>query len=154
LPRKGNEGAQIRRLEIRLAHNNPVRFIHFGTSGGSVAKSVPTAATTPAQSTDQSAPLLFKIGDATITPVGFVDLTNTRSTANVGTGLQTNFTAIPYGNTPQGRVIEDNFTAANSRVGLRVDTKVKDLTLLATGRVILLVVSVTPPSTRRSRVIA
>jgi len=136
LPRKGNEGAQIRRLEIRLAHNNPVRFIHFGTSGGSVAKSVPTAATTPAQSTDQSAPLLFKIGDATITPVGFVDLTNTRSTANVGTGLQTNFTAIPYDNTPQGRVIEDNFTASNSRVGQRADIKVKDVNVSAAGRVI------------------
>src|SRR5215813_15042310 len=30
----------------------------------------------PAQSSDQSAPLQFKIGDATITPVGFMDLTN------------------------------------------------------------------------------
>src|SRR5215471_17062449 len=81
-------------------------------------KAPPTAATTPAQSADQSAPLLFKIGDATITPVGFMDLTNTWRSTNVGTSLQTNVTAIPYGNTPQGRIIEDNFTAANSRVGL------------------------------------
>ena len=130
---KGNEDARIRRFVIRFAHKNLVRFIHFGTSGGSAAKSAPAAATTPAESADQSSPLQLKIGDATITPVGFMDLTNTWRSTNVGTRLQTNFAAIPYGNTPQGRVIEDNFTAAMSRVGLCVDTKVKDVTFSATG---------------------
>src|SRR5215475_11218637 len=99
-----------------------ILFVLF-TSGRLEAqsqKAPPNAAATPAQSADESAPLLFKIG-AAITPVGFMDLTNTWRSTNVGTGLQTNFAAIPYSNTPQGRVIEDNFTAANSRVGLRVD---------------------------------
>jgi hypothetical protein len=131
---KGNEDAQIRRLDIRLAYKNPVRFVHFGPSGGSVATSAaPAPATTPAQSADQSSPLQLKIGDATITPVGFMDLTNTWRSRNVGTSLQTNFAAIPYGSTPQGRVIEDNFTAAISRVRLRVDTKVKDVTFSPLG---------------------
>jgi hypothetical protein len=86
------------------------------------------AATAPAQ--EPTSPLQIKIGDATITPVGFMDLTNTWRSTNAGTSLQTNFGSIPYLNTPQGHVTENNLTNANSRVGLRVDTKVKDWNVL------------------------
>lgn len=84
-----------------------------------------------AQSSDQSSPLQFKIGDATITPVGFMDLTNTFRSTNSGTSLQTNFGSIPYNNVLQGRLTEDNFSAANSRIGFRVDAKVKNVYVLA-----------------------
>src|SRR5271154_5523327 len=40
-------------------------------------------------------PLQIKIGDATIMPVGFMDLTNTFRSTNAGTSLQTNFGSIP-----------------------------------------------------------
>ena len=59
-----------------------------------------------------------------------MDLTNTWRSTNAGTSLQTNFGSIPYLNTPQGHVTENNLTNANSRVGLRVDTKVKDWNVL------------------------
>jgi hypothetical protein len=91
----------------------------------------PAAATTPPQSADQSSPLQIKIGDATITPVAFMDLTNTWRSTNSGTSLQTNFGSIPYLNTSQGHLTENNLSAANSRIGLRVDTKVKDVNVLA-----------------------
>jgi hypothetical protein len=95
-----------------------------------------TTATEPqptafAQSPDQSSPLQFRIGDATITPVGFMDLTNTFRSTNSGTSLQTNFGSIPYNNVLQGRLTEDNFSAANSRIGFRVDARVKEVNVLA-----------------------
>src|SRR5438105_15020917 len=68
-----------------------------------------------------SSPLQIKIGDATITPIGFIDLTNTYRSTNAGTSLQTNFGTIPYNNTVHGRLSEDKFSAANSRIGSRVD---------------------------------
>jgi hypothetical protein len=52
-----------------------------------------------------------------------------RST-NGGSGLGTNFGSIPFNNTTAGRLSETRLTAQNSRIGLRVDTKVKDLSVL------------------------
>jgi len=83
-----------------------------------------------AQAPDQS-PLQFKIGEATITPVAFMDLITTFRSTNAGTSLQTNFGSIPYQNTPQGRLTEVNISAANSRIGFRVDAKVKNVNVLA-----------------------
>jgi hypothetical protein len=77
-----------------------------------------------------SSPLQFKVGDATVTPVGFMDLTNTYRSTNAGTSLQTNFGSIPYLNTPAGRLSEDKFSAANSRIGFRVDAIAKGWNLL------------------------
>jgi len=96
----------------------------------------PTASTTPAaaqakQTTTPASPLQFHIGDATITPVGFMDITNTFRSTNSGTSLQTNFGSIPYNNTlPQGRLTENKISAENSRLGLRVDAKVRGANVL------------------------
>ena len=70
-------------------------------------------------------PLQIKIGDATIQPIGFMDLTNTFRSTNAGSSLQTNFGSIPYTNTVPGRLTEDKFSAANSRIGFRVDAMAK-----------------------------
>jgi hypothetical protein len=75
-------------------------------------------------------PLQIKIGEATIIPVGFMDLTNTWRSTNAGTSLQTNFGSIPYNNVVAGRVTEDKLSAANSRIGFRVDAKVKGWNVL------------------------
>jgi len=83
-----------------------------------------------AQSGTETSPLQFKIGDATITPVAFMDLTNTYRSTNAGTSLQTNFGSIPYNNTIQGRLTENKLSAANSRIGFRVDTKYKGYSIL------------------------
>lgn len=84
----------------------------------------PAASPAPEQAAaDQTSPLQIKIGDSTITPVGFMDLTNTWRSTNAGSSLQTNFGSIPYNNGVPGRLTEDKFSAANSRIGFRVDAK-------------------------------
>lgn len=75
-------------------------------------------------------PLQMHLGEATITPVGFMDITNTWRSTNAGTSLQTNFGSFPYNNTVQGRLTEDKWSAENSRLGLRVDAKVKGANVL------------------------
>jgi hypothetical protein len=82
------------------------------------------------QAAEQSSPLQLKIGDATIIPVAFMDLTNTYRSTNAGSSLQTNFGSIPYNNVLAGRLTEDKFSAANSRIGFRVDAKVKDANIM------------------------
>jgi len=66
--------------------------------------------------------LQLKIGDATITPVGFMDMTSVTRSTNPGTGIGTNFGSIPYGNTQLGSLTESRLSIQNSRIGARVDT--------------------------------
>jgi hypothetical protein len=72
-------------------------------------------------------PLQLKVGGTTITPIGFMDMTNTwRSTAD-GDSLKTNFGKFPYNNSlPLARDSEDKFSLQNSRVGARFDGAYKD----------------------------
>ena len=79
----------------------------------------------PQVAASQSSPLQLNIGDATITPVGFMDLTDTFRSTNSGASLKTNFGNFPYNNTPQGRLSENRISAQNSRLGLRVDANFK-----------------------------
>jgi hypothetical protein len=80
-----------------------------------------------AQEAIPESPLQIRIGNTAITPVGFVDVTNTfRSTAS-GAGLMTNFGNYPYNNNlPTGRLTEDRMSLQNSRIGLRTDSLYKD----------------------------
>lgn len=85
----------------------------------------------PAQpaGTDQN-PLQLRLGDVTITPVGFMDITSiTRSTAT-GFGIQTNFGGVPYGNTQAASLTESRLTAQNSRLGMRLDTSFNDFNII------------------------
>jgi TolA-binding protein len=88
------------------------------------------AAQQSAASTPPTSPLQIHIGDATITPVGFLDLTNTYRSTNNGSGFATNFGNIPYNNTVGGRLTQDQFSAGNSRIGFRVDALFKDIHVL------------------------
>ncbi len=84
-----------------------------------------------AVSTDTTGnPVQFRLGDAFITPIGFMDVTNTFRSTNAGSSLQTNFGSIPYNNTTAGRLSEDKFSAANSRIGFRVDARVRGANVL------------------------
>ena len=80
-----------------------------------------------AQATAPDSPLQLKVGGTTITPIGFVDATNTwRSTAD-GDSLKTNFGKFPYNNSlPLARDSEDKLSLQNSRVGARFDGSYKD----------------------------
>jgi len=67
-------------------------------------------------------PLSIKIGGAQFTPGGFVDLTGIFRSRDVGSGLGTNFTILPYNNTlPLGQLSEFRFTGQGSRLSLKVE---------------------------------
>ena len=53
----------------------------------------------PGEQASTDAHLQLKIGSASITPVGCMDITNTFRSTNAGTSLQTNFGSFPYNNT-------------------------------------------------------
>ncbi len=76
------------------------------------------------QVTAAPAPLSIKIGDAELTPGGFMDLTNVFRTTNVGSGIGTSFNGIPYNNTAAGKISEDRMSAQNSRLALKVTSTV------------------------------
>jgi len=60
-----------------------------------------------------------------------MDLTNTFRSTNSGASLATNFGNFPYSNNiPTGRLTEDRFSAQNSRIGFRVDAKVRNANIL------------------------
>ena len=94
------------------------------------AAATPPPAQLPEAGKTPPSPLQIHIGDATVTPVGFMDITNTWRSTNAGTSLQTNFGSFPYNNTIPGRLTEDKWSAENSRLGLRVDAKVKGANVL------------------------
>jgi len=72
-----------------------------------------------------SSPLQLKIGDAYITPVGFMDFTSVFRSHAAGGGIGTNFGGIPFGNVFQNKLSEERLSMQNSRVGFRVDALVK-----------------------------
>ncbi len=86
----------------------------------------PQVATTVAT----ASPLQFQLGAATFTPVGFMDFTSISRSTNPGSGIGTNFGSVPFGNTAAGSLTETRLSIQNSRVGVRVDAKVKDANVL------------------------
>jgi len=83
---------------------------------------LPKPPQTTAAGTDATAPLQLKIGDTSITPVGFMDMTAVSRSTNPGSGIGTNFGSIPYANTQAGSLTETRLSPQNSRIGARMDT--------------------------------
>jgi hypothetical protein len=75
---------------------------------------------------DAASPLQLKIGDAYLTPVGFMDFTSVYRSHDAGNGIGTNFAGIPYGNIYQNNLSEERLSMQNSRIGFRFDALVKD----------------------------
>lgn len=71
-------------------------------------------------------PMHWSLGRAAITPIGFMDFTTVYRDKNGGSGIGTNFGSIPFSNTVAGQIGEYRFSAQNSRIGVRVDTRVGD----------------------------
>ena len=85
----------------------------------------------PGQQTAASeTPTHLKIGDAYITPVGFMDMTAVSRSVNAGSGIGTNFGSIPYGNTQAGSLTETRLSIQNSRIGARIDTAFHDFKVM------------------------
>jgi hypothetical protein len=92
------------------------------TATPAVAPTAPEAK--PAEGAKVSAPLSFKIGDSEWTPGGFMDLTNIYRSDNLGSGIGTSFSGAPFGNTAAGVNPEDRLSAQNSRLTLKITSKV------------------------------
>ncbi len=76
---------------------------------------------------DGVVPSYFRLGGTCIVPVGFMDLTGVWRNTNTGSGIGSNFGSIPYNNTVAGALSEFRFSAQNSRIGVRVDSSVKNI---------------------------
>src|SRR3984885_11463018 len=71
---------------------------------------------------DKESPLSsFKLGDAILTPGGFVDLENIFRTTNTQSNIATNFAAIPFSNTALGSTSEFRSTAQFSRLNFKIE---------------------------------
>jgi hypothetical protein len=66
-------------------------------------------------------PLQLKIGNTTIMPVGFMDLTGSWKDKNAGGSLGSSFGSIPFNNAATAKLSEFKFSPQNSRIGFRVD---------------------------------
>jgi hypothetical protein len=84
-----------------------------------------SAAPQAAAAEPASSPLQLKIGDTTIMPVGFMDLTLSWKDKNAGGSLGSNFGSVPYNNVPAAKLNETRFSPQNSRIGFRVDGNYK-----------------------------
>jgi hypothetical protein len=120
---------QIEELQRTLqAQQNLIeRLAAAGAATASAAAAAPAPA--PAQpvvasrAKTQTAPLSFRIGDAEFTPGGFMDLTSVWRSTNVGSGIGTSFSSLPFNNTIAGQTSEFRFSGQNSRLTLKVSTK-------------------------------
>jgi len=126
---KGRASEEPRRLDVRSSQN---------ASGPLVASTTPMIPSTPVSMSSpvvpavsaqdrpaESSPLQLRIGDAYITPVGFMDFTSVFRSHAAGGGIGTNFGGIPFGNVFQNKLSEERLSMQNSRIGLRVDALVK-----------------------------
>ena len=84
-----------------------------------------------AQQGGQQAPVgSIKLGDAILTPGGFVDFENVFRTTNTQSNIATDFAGIPYSNTAQGRVTEFRTTAQFSRLNLKLEDNFRGVDLI------------------------
>ena len=129
-----SQQAQIDELRRALDQRKPVSMP--SNKLGDVASTTPLvpAAVAAAPATQggaaETSPLQLKIGDASITPVGFMDFTSVTRSTNAGGSIGTNFGSIPYANTTTGSLTESRLSPQNSRIGFRVDALVKDVKVL------------------------
>jgi|HubBroStandDraft_1064217.scaffolds.fasta_scaffold02032_2 hypothetical protein len=94
---------------------------------------VAAALATSQLDTEPPSPLQIHIGTATITPIGFMDLTSVFRSADEGSGIGSSFGSTPYNNvsTGLGKLSEERFSAQNSRIGARIDAIIHGTKVLA-----------------------
>jgi len=99
-------------------------------AGPASSPSRPPADAAPRDSAPVKGPLSFDLGGLTITPTGFLDFLQLWRSKSVSSGLATNFSAIPFNNTVLGQRQQALSSAANSRLGMQVTTRVRGFDVL------------------------
>ena len=113
-------GAQQEALEASNADPTQPIFPSAGSYTGGNFGIQPAA---QGEGQEKESPLSFKIGSATFTPGGFVDIENIFRTTNTQNNIATNFAAIPFSNTAQGNLTEYRLTGQFSRFDITVRDK-------------------------------
>jgi len=80
--------------------------------------------TPPLPQPEAASPLQLKIGETTIIPIGFMDITGEFRDKNAGGVIGSNFGSVPYNNAATAKLSEFRFSPQNSRIGFRMDTNV------------------------------
>ena len=105
--------------------NDGISSLRSAPAGAASASSAVRTPAVASQETSSShsadSPLSIHFGKASLTPGGWVDFTSIYRSTDVGSGLGTSFSSIPYNNTVSGGLSETRFTAQGSRVSLRAD---------------------------------
>ena len=114
----------------------PATPVHMLPNMGEVASSTPMLPPPPpapaphvldaqVPAGEASSPLQLKIGDATLIPIGFMDLTGVWRSENAGSGIGSSFGSVPLANASTAHLSEFRFSPQNSRIGFRFDANVK-----------------------------
>jgi len=94
---------------------------------GEVASTTPMIPAAPApmnqpdSEKEKASPLQFLIGNVSLMPVGFMDLTAVWRDKDAGSSIGSSFASIPYNNVTAGQLSEFRFSPQNSRLGFRID---------------------------------
>jgi hypothetical protein len=122
-PRSARVGEIASAAPMIVPEPIPARPAYNPLPAPAFSPAAPQEAAAPAGT---SAPLQLRVGDTTIMPVGFMDLTASWKDKNAGGSLGSNFGSVPYNNTPQAKLSEFRFSPQNSRIGFRIDGNIKD----------------------------
>ena len=93
------------------------------SAAGSSAPAGNPVATTGGQQ-EEKGPLSIRFKGVTITPGGFIAAETVNRQRGLSDDINTNFNGIPFGGNSTGKLNEFNATARQSRLSLRVDSKV------------------------------
>ena len=93
-------------------------ILGFAT-GSALAQTPPPTTQAPVTS-----PLTIHLGDADFLIGGFIDAGAVVRSTNVGSGMATTFSTIPFENTPQGHLHETRLSSQSSRLNLLITTRV------------------------------
>lgn len=121
--------AQQKQIEqLRLALEAQGKLLERVQPAPQPHESAAIAAPVPAPAAkggeEVASPLYFRIGTAKFTPLGFIDVTSVFRSTNTGAGIGSSFGGAPFSNSVAGNQTENRLSLQNSRVGLRVDSRV------------------------------
>ncbi|HEV2386654.1 MAG TPA: hypothetical protein VGS20_05295 [Candidatus Acidoferrales bacterium] len=124
-PAANATGASSLRAVAPATATNATQQADLAAAAPSTSSLMPPVARLQEGQREEASPLQVRVGSAYITPVGFMDFTGIWRSRDGGSGIGTNFGGIPYGSTFQRNLSEFRLSMQNSRIGFRVDARVK-----------------------------
>jgi hypothetical protein len=109
---------------------NPLPDRGLESHSGGTDTSSKAAIPQPQQAAQTTPPASIKLGDAVLTPGGFVDFENIFRTTNTQSNIATNFAGIPFSNTALGSITEFRTTAQFSRLNFKVEDSFRGMDIM------------------------